>query len=184
MPCITRYPPLLRTPSIPPAFATVMDIAPTVLSLASIQHPYPTFRSRPIVPLRGASMLPLLRGESSRVHADDYACGWEICGRGAIRKENWKAVFIPKPKGPERWQLYDLAKDPGETEDLADAEAEKMAELMRHWESYVLECGVVPLQPELGTYVVAAEEQMPVSVCLCWEVFWTGSLGLDDGEVG
>ena len=36
-----------------------------------------------------------------------------------------KIVFIPKPKGPEKWQLYNLAKDPGEVHDLADAHANR-----------------------------------------------------------
>lgn len=92
--------------------------------------------------------------------------GWELCGRGAIRKANWKAVFIPKPKGPEKWQLYDLSKDPGEVNDLAEEQPEKLKELLDHWERYMVDCGVVPLQPELGTYMVATEEQMQVSRCI------------------
>jgi arylsulfatase A-like enzyme len=140
-----------------------MDIAPTVLELAGIKHPAPAYQGREIVPMRGASMTAWLRGEAQRVHAKDFVNGWELCGRGAIRKANWKAVFIPKPKGPEKWQLYDLSKDPGETTDLAEEEPEKLKELLGHWDDYVRDCGVVPLQPELGTYIVATEEQMPVS---------------------
>ena len=60
-------------------------------------------------------------------------------------------VFIPPPKGTDTWQLYDLSVDPGETEDLALREPDKLAELMVHWERYVIDCGVVPLQPELLT---------------------------------
>ena len=86
-----------------------------------------------------------------------------MCGRAGIRKAQWKAVFIPKPQGPEKWQLYDLSKDPGEIHDLAEMEPEKLEELLKHWDDYVQECGVVPLQPELGEYLAATEEQMPVS---------------------
>ena len=163
VPCITRFPSVVTHPSINTTFGTVMDIAPTILDLAGITHPAPHFRDRQVVPMRGASMLPFLKGQVPRIHAEDFVCGWELCGRGAIRKGNWKAVFLPPPKGTDKWQLYDLARDEGETEDLAEKEQGIMEELMSHWENYVLECGVVPLQPELGTYVVEVEEQMPVS---------------------
>jgi arylsulfatase A-like enzyme len=173
VPCVLRYPPLhaaAASPGSPPlagsiadTFATVMDICPTVLDLAGLTHPAPTWRGRDVVPMRGATMLPWLTGAAPRVHPEDFVNGWELCGRGAIRKANWKAVFIPPPKGNDKWQLYDLDKDPGETDDQADSEPDKLAELMVHWDRYVLDCGVVPLQPELGTYVVAMEEQMPVS---------------------
>ena len=139
-----------------------MDICPTILDMAGIKHPAPTYQGRDVVPMRGASMLPWLSGKEERVHDRDFIHGWELCGRGAIRKAEWKAVFIPKPKGTETWQLYNLSKDPGETRDLAEDNPTKLEELLVHWENYVTECGVVPLQPELGTYVVATEEQMPV----------------------
>ena len=96
------------------------------------------------------------------MHEQNSIHGWELCGRGAIRKGNWKADFIPKPKGTETWQLYDLSKDPGEIEDLAEKYPQKVNELLGHWEKYVTDCGVIPLQPELGTYVIATDEQMPV----------------------
>jgi hypothetical protein len=74
-----------------------------------------------------------------------------------------KAVFIPKPKGTERWQLYDLATDPGEVRDLAEEQPEVLKEMLALWDRYVLENGVIPLQPELGEYVEALEGQMTVS---------------------
>jgi arylsulfatase len=77
-----------------------------------------------------------------------------------------KAVFIPKPKGTERWQLYDLATDPGEVRDLAEEQPDVLKELLALWDQYVLENGVIPLQPELGEYVEALEGQMTVSPVL------------------
>lgn len=74
-----------------------------------------------------------------------------------------KAVFIPKPKGTERWQLYDLATDPGEVRDLAEEQPEVLKEMLALWDRYVLENGVIPLQPEMGEYVEALEGQMTVS---------------------
>ncbi|MCJ1300910.1 hypothetical protein MMC08_003709, partial [Hypocenomyce scalaris] len=41
------------------------------------------------------------------------------------------------------WQLYDLSRDPGEIEDLADAQPEKVKEMLELWEQYRAETGVV-----------------------------------------
>ena len=120
--------------------------------------------------VEGSSDLHLLsradiyQGDESSVHGHDFVQGFELCGRAAIRRAEWKAVFIPKPKGPEKWQLYDLGKDPGEIYDLAEQHPSKLEELLIHWDNYVKECGVIPLQPELGAYLEATEEQMPVGI--------------------
>jgi arylsulfatase len=41
-------------------------------------------------------------------------------GQQAIRAGDWKAVRTNLTKGPQRWQLYDLAADPAESFDVAD----------------------------------------------------------------
>jgi arylsulfatase A-like enzyme len=174
VPCVIRYPGFRPAETVD-TFATVMDICPTILEMAGIKHPAPLYRDNPIVPMRGVSMLPYMQSKAERVHPEDFIYGWELCGRGAIRKGNWKADFIPPPKGTGEWQLYNLSKDPGEIDDLAEKEPEKLAELMKHWESYVLDCGVVPLQPELGTYVVATEEQMPENAWMEYEYWKVGA---------
>lgn len=81
----------------------------------------------------------------SAIHGDN-AMGWELFGRGAVRKGNYKLVHIePSAGGREDggWQLYDLSKDPGETNDLADSIPEKVKELLEVWEQYRAETGVV-----------------------------------------
>ncbi|KAI9727410.1 MAG: hypothetical protein M1834_008416 [Cirrosporium novae-zelandiae] len=174
VPCVLRYPGF-NEKKITDIFTTVMDIAPTVLQMAGVEHPAPTYQGRDVVPMRGASMLTWLKGLATRVHDQDFIQGWEFCGRGAIRKANWKAVFIPAPKGPEKWQLYDLSKDLGEIHDLADQYPEKLEELLQHWDDYVKECQVVPLQPELGTFVVATEEQMEENAWMEYDYWKPGA---------
>jgi arylsulfatase len=39
-----------------------------------------------------------------------------------------------------------------------------LQELLVLWDNYVLENGVIPLQPELGEYIEALDEQMTVSL--------------------
>ena len=84
-----------------------------------------------------------LKRTHNEVHESQTATGWELFGRRAIRQGEWKAVFIPKPHGPGRWQLYDLAKDRGETDDLAARHPVMLATLLRLWDSYVEETGVI-----------------------------------------
>lgn len=146
--------------NITSTFSTVMDLAPTILEMAGVSHPAPTYRSRPIVPMRGASMLPFLAGTTTSIHAADHITGWETCGRSALRCGDWKIVFIPKPKGPEKWQLYNLQRDPGEVEDLADRDPERVQRMVKMWDQYVLETGTLPLSPALGEWMDAMEEQM------------------------
>ncbi|KAJ9613224.1 hypothetical protein H2200_003166 [Cladophialophora chaetospira] len=158
VPFILRYPPLTssRAGELDRSFGTVMDIAPTFLELADTQHPGATYRGRPVVPIRGKSWLPYLSNPSKQkfIHGDDSFVGWELFDRQALRKGKWKAVMIPKPFGPGKWQLYDLDHDPGETVDLGATEPEKLQELLKHWEEYRNDVGVVDAPPQYGVLKV------------------------------
>ncbi|TVY47843.1 Arylsulfatase [Lachnellula occidentalis] len=156
-------------------FATVMDIAPTILEMAGVKHPAPTYQGREVVEMRGKSMLSYIEGKVDSVHEKDFVEGWETCGRAAVRKGDWKIVFIPKPKGTEKWQLYNLAKDPGEVHDLAEQEPKRLEELIKCWDQYVLETGVIPLAPELGEWMQAMEEQMPENAWIEYEYWKDGA---------
>lgn len=140
---LIRYPALARHQGISEAFSTVMDVAPTLLELAGLTHPGTQYRGRKVAALRGRSMLPYLDGKSNSIHAADKSIGWELFGRFGIRRGRWKAVRIPPPAGPGTWQLYDLDRDPGETQDLATSHPKELAELLAHWDEYVAETGTM-----------------------------------------
>jgi arylsulfatase len=134
-----------RAGEIGTAFSTVMDIPPLLLDLAGIAHPGEHWRGREIAPLRGRSMLPYLEGAAEAVHTPEYAAGWELFGRRAIRQGDWKAVYVPVPSwGAAQWQLYDLSADPGETNDLAAVQPAILAALLDLWAQYTKETGVLP----------------------------------------
>ena len=120
-----------------------MDITPTVLELAGIAHPGTEYRGREVAPMRGRSLLPYLSGDTDTVHDDVAATGWELFGRRAIRQGDWKALYLPAPYGPGRWQLYDLSADRGEIDDLAASRPDKLAELLALWDRYVADNGVI-----------------------------------------
>ena len=154
VPLIVRYPPFTssRPNAISHAFSTVMDITPTILDLAGIRHPHPTYRDRHVVPLRGRSWRPYLSDpeRQKQIHDDETVTGWELFDRQSLRQGPWKILLIPAPYGPGVWQLYNLDADPGETEDLALQQPEKLLELKRHWEDYVRDVGVAGEAPQYG----------------------------------
>ncbi|KAF2218773.1 alkaline-phosphatase-like protein [Elsinoe ampelina] len=156
-------------------FATVMDLAPTILEMAGATHPAPHYQGREIVPMRGASMLPFITGATPTVHSASHVTGWETCGRAAVRKGEWKIVFIPRPKGPEKWQLYHLGEDPGEVHDLAEEQPGRLREMVGLWDRYVLETGVVPLAPALGEWLEAMEGQMKEDMWIEYEYWKEGA---------
>ena len=88
-------------------------------------------------------MAALLQGTSDRVHDADYAMGWELFGRRALRLGDWKIVWIWEPYGEGRWWLFDLSEDPAETRDLAAENPEKLAELVAAWDEYASDNGIV-----------------------------------------
>ena len=61
----------------------------------------------------------------------------------AVRKGDFKLLWLVEPFGPDDWQLYDLAKDPGETTDLSEQMPELRAEMIAIWERYSQETGVI-----------------------------------------
>ncbi|UVE19435.1 arylsulfatase [Pseudomonas sp. LS44] len=143
VPALIRYPQVHRQGQISHDFGTVMDITPTILDLAGVRHPGKRWRGRDVAEVRGKSWLGYLSGETEQVHNEHTVTGWELFGMRAIRQGDLKAVYIPAPVGPETWQLYDLASDPGEIHDLAQSQPEKLAALLEHWQQYVAETGVI-----------------------------------------
>ncbi|KAI9730565.1 MAG: hypothetical protein M1834_005806 [Cirrosporium novae-zelandiae] len=167
VPFILRYPPLTKAPLWPPeaidhSFATVMDIMPTILELAGTKHPGSSvYQGKEVVSMRGKSwvqhlLLSYPTSVQTPIHEEDQVTGWELMGRMAVRKGKWKALFIPRPYGPERWQLFDMEKDPGETRDCSGSEKGKLAELLGDWGAYVREVGLVGGAREYG--VLRVEE--------------------------
>jgi arylsulfatase len=156
-------------------FATVMDLAPSILDMAGLKHPAPTYQGREVVEMRGRSFHPWAIGQAERIHPKDFIQGWETCGRAALRCADWKIVFIPKPKGPEKWQLYNLVNDPGEIHDLSDSNPDKLKQLLKLWDQYVLETGVVPLCPDLGDFLEATEAQMPENAWMEFDYWKQGA---------
>ncbi|PCD43000.1 hypothetical protein AU210_002102 [Fusarium oxysporum f. sp. radicis-cucumerinum] len=161
-PCLIRFPPISSAPeTISHTFTTVMDILPTILDLAQVQHPGKTFRGREVVNPRGKSWVGHLSSptEYPNVHQDaDHIHGWELFGNRAIRRGNWKAVLLAK-QGGDNWELFDVEKDPAEQHDLSKKRPEVLEEMLVHWATAISDAyGVIrPDRHELILYVTEAE---------------------------
>ncbi len=143
-PAIVRFPGFARqNGNMGASFTTVMDVAPTLLEMAGVAPPGTSYRGRTVEPMRGRSMLPYLQGRAERVHSADEAFGWELFGQRALRQGDWKAVWLSPPNGPGRWALFDLARDPGERHDLAQQESARLEGLVRLWDAYAKDMGVI-----------------------------------------
>ena len=152
VPAIFHHPGTVRGGATTDALLSVKDVMPTLLELAGLRHPGDRFRGREVVPMQGKSMLPLLKGQVTEIHGEDYYIGWELFGKRAIRKGDWKIIYEayhevlePRPKGirTNTWQLYNLAEDPAEINDVSAQHPRVLREMIGLWEEYARENGVI-----------------------------------------
>jgi arylsulfatase len=125
------------------AFVHVMDITATILDAAGVDHPGESYKGRKVEPLRGRSMMKVLNGKSDIVYDNDTAVSWELIGFRAVRKGDFKLIWLPIPFGNDDWQLYDLSKDPAELNDLSQELPKLRKEMISIWNQYSEEVGVV-----------------------------------------
>lgn len=124
------------------SFATVMDIAPTLLEYAGIDADSYRGENARRAPLKGESMVALLEGRSSRVHDEKFSVGWELFNRRAVRQGNWKLLGLAPPFGNGQWQLYDLEDDPYESRDLSAERPRMLEDMIGQWQQYVADNGI------------------------------------------
>ncbi len=120
MPAFITYGGAKRQSAIGTAFGTVADVVPTFLDIAGLPPATTEFEGKTVEPVRGRSWAKYLAAESETVHPSDEATGWELFGARALRQGDWKVVHL----FDGNWQLFDVAKDPGGTTDLASVGAE------------------------------------------------------------
>ncbi|MBV9330611.1 MAG: arylsulfatase, partial [Alphaproteobacteria bacterium] len=131
-------------------FCHAIDIAPTVLELASIAPP-DSVAGVAQMPIHGRSLAALLGDGEARLARD--AQYFEMLGHRGIWKDGWKAVTRHKSGTPyeeDRWELYHLDKDFSEFEDLAEKEPAKLKEMVALWWEQARLHGVLPLDDRPG----------------------------------
>lgn len=104
VPFIMRWPGKVPAGKVTDEFLTTLEIVPTLLAATGAAAP-------PGVTLDGFDMLPVLRSEKPSARTEMF---WQRRADKAARVGHWKWLDSAKGKG-----LYDLATDPGETQDLS-----------------------------------------------------------------
>lgn len=143
VPAFITYPGFKNQGARHSSVTSVMDIAPTILDIANVEHPNGTYKGKPVYEMQGVSWVPVLNEEHEDVRTSTDGHGWELFNKRGYRRGKWKALHLHEPFGPDAWQLYDLSLDPGETQDLASKHPDILMGMVEAWELYAKDNGVV-----------------------------------------
>jgi len=120
----------------------VADLMPTLLEIAGASYPK-TYKGRELAPLMGTSWGKVLAGQAESPRTEQDYLAWEVFGNRAVRQGDWKIRWEYKPFGKGDWELFNLAADPAERNDLAAERPDKVKALIALWDDYVRKNNVI-----------------------------------------
>lgn len=123
--------------------AHVMDVMPTIIEAAGANYPK-RFKDRTVTPVEGKSLLPLMRGKS----LPERAIGFDHQAAHALRKGDWKLVWSKRMPYEIEWELYNIAEDRCETNDLAEKHPERVEAMAAEWKTWANRVGVTYEDPK------------------------------------
>lgn len=136
VPLFVRWPGVVKPGSRCDEPVITVDFYPTLLEMAGAERPAGHV-------LDGQSVVPMLKGDAALDrdaifwHFPAYLQGgggtWRTTPAGAVRKDQWKLIEFFEDG---RLELYNLVRDIGEKEDLAEKMPEKTKELhdlLKNW---------------------------------------------------
>ena len=145
VPLIVSGQPLGIIPKQTDAFAWATDIAATILALANVRSPEARYGGRPVLPMTGRDLTPLVKGTVDRVYGENDAIGYELTGQGALFRGDFKLVRNLPPLGDGQWRLFNIVQDPGETLDLSSQDPGRLQAMLAAYEVFEVENQVQPL---------------------------------------
>ncbi len=159
-PLIVRWPDhLAEAGGIRKQFCHAIDIAPTVLAAIGIEQPTEV-ASVPQMPVHGTSLLPTFADADAPIaRGPQY---FEMFGHRALVLDGWKAVSRHKagtPYDDDVWELYHLEQDFSECRDLAQAEPERLRQLIALWWQEAEKHGVLPLDDRGASEMFRASQR-------------------------
>jgi arylsulfatase/uncharacterized sulfatase len=129
------------------AFSFVTDITPTILSFAGVTPPGERYAGRPVEPMIGRSLAPVLLDNDERIYGPGDAVGYELAGHAALFQGDYKIVYNRSPLGDDRWHLFNIVTDPGESRDLAGDMPQRFQQMLSAYERYTRANKVLPIPP-------------------------------------
>jgi len=148
-PFIVSYPKAVPVGQRTDAFASVVDVVPTLLQFAGVKP------SSGSAPLSGRSMTALLTAESAQVYPSDASISQELSGGAAVYQGDYKLVRNIPPYGDRKWHLYNLRADPTESKDLASAEPGRVKTMTEAYAEYLKKNGVIEVPEDYDIAVQA-----------------------------
>ena len=106
----------------------MVDMAPTFLDIFNTEYPV-EINGFETIPLHGKSLLPIFGGEQ-REEPEFFISG--LNAFRMFRMGDWKIVRLNKE---DKWELYNMADDPSETNDLSGTSPEKVKELFTAYQN-------------------------------------------------
>jgi arylsulfatase len=140
-PFIAWYPKKIKGNVIIKGTGHIIDLAPTFYELAQAKYPS-NFNGLTPYSLVGKSLVPVLSGNASEVDRSEPIF-WERAGNRAVRKGKWKLVSDFEKN---KWELYDMEKDRGETTDVASENLLVVRELAFDYQQWASRTGVVDFE--------------------------------------
>ncbi|MBT4694609.1 MAG: arylsulfatase [Planctomycetaceae bacterium] len=117
----------------------LVDIMATIVEVTGAPYPQ-SYNNVAIRPLEGESLTAAFAGGAH----NRGPIFWEHEGNRAIRVNDWKLVA----KGTKsRWELYNIANDREETNDLSAVHPNVAMDLQQQWTAYATRANVFPLNP-------------------------------------
>ena len=120
-PMLVKWPAKIKAGAKSDHVSAFWDVLPTFADIAGAELPEN---------IDGISFLPELLGKKQKLHEYLYWEFHEQGGRQAVRMNNWKSVRLNVNKDPDSEpELYDLSKDPGETNNVATSNPETLEKI-------------------------------------------------------
>ncbi len=118
--------------------AHVMDVLPTLIDVAGAKYPN-QLAGEEITPIEGTSLLPAMRGNA----LPSRTIGFDHQAAHALRDGDWKLVWAKRMPQEIQWELYNLAEDRCEQNDLAAKHPERVQSMVAAWETWARRVGVI-----------------------------------------
>jgi hypothetical protein len=115
-----------------------MDILPTVLEVTGASYPT-ELRGNAVLPPEGTSLVPVMRGG----RLPERTLGFDHQGARALRQGDWKLVWSKRMPHDIDWELYHLAEDRCETQDLAAKHPDRVKAMAAQWEQWARRVQVI-----------------------------------------